>query len=409
MKININLFSIRVSACALVLFLGNANANTVARITASSERPEISKPFTLSLEFSREQGQVACGLVIDWGDGSIERFRVGEGLQVQPPYKLQHTYTAVGQFKLQVYGEAIIRGLRSVVACDVRREGTVTVIDPIEEARRAEERARAESESKAKAEAEAQARATQAEVEARLRKEREEAQRLEAAARAAKQAEERAKREAEILANMKNLLAKASVKSCDQFLDVFKQRYEFAYDWPILSCSLTSENDAAFKITAHNPRRSGINAYNYFYYQPKTETVFQEAARGTSTLRVSSFVDVNKATDMNASGEIELKNIPPTQQAQVCSRIKSVSTDIVMQHDFRIAAGYEVAEIAKNGGWDFDVIKTNQGCVLRFSVAGAYRGSSYQKTLTCAIGSFRRRADGFFMITSIDVMGRCRS
>lgn len=394
-------------ACAACTSFG-ALANTVSNITPSAQTAEPNKPFSLTFTFAGNQASVGCGLVIDWGDGKIEKFRVGEGQQLLPPYTVEHTYTAPGDYKVKISGELIARGLRTVGPCDVKREGTVAVIDPIEAAKQAEAKAAAERERRERQEAEAQA-----------RKERAEAQRAEAAARAAKEAEERTKREAEQAARMaeqkkahqaamSTALSKSSIKTCEQFVDAFKSRYRYAYDWPELKCSTADDNDAAFLIQAYNPARAryGASAYSKFYYQPKSETVLGISGSGGRTIyNVKNFIDASKATDMNASGEIDWENLPPEQQKLVCNKLTSVGNNIVNQHEFRIAAGYEVAEVAKAGNWDFDVINTPQMCRLRFTVQGMYQGNSVRRTVSCGIGRILKKNDGSYMATAIEFSG----
>ena len=159
----------------LALALGSAllapaiHANTVTRVATSAQSAEINKPFSLTFSFAENQGPVGCGLVIDWGDGKTDKLRVGEGQQLQPPYTVEHVYAAPGEYKIRIGGEAIARGLRSVLACDVRREGTVAVIDPVEAARQAEARAVAERERRERQEAAERERRERQEADARQR------------------------------------------------------------------------------------------------------------------------------------------------------------------------------------------------------------------------------------------------
>lgn len=221
---------------------------------------------------------------------------------------------------------------------------------------------------------------------------------------------EKANREKEALLKMKGLLAKASIKSCDQFLSAFRQRYENANFWANSTCEITTDNEAAFVITSLNPNANANPQYliKKFYYQPSTETVLTIHGPDKAKLRVANFLDVKIVTDMNSADEFNFRYIPPKQQSTVCSGIKSVSQMIIQQHDFRIAAGYEVAEIAKSGNWDFSVVKTGQSCMLKFNVQGQFNGNTYRKTVTCSIGDVIKRPDGYF-VKFIDTVGRCRS
>ena len=256
----------------LIAFLP-VKAGVISKIEIGENKIEIDKEFALTLQFANNSSAIACGLQIDWGDGKVERFRVGEGQQIPPPYKINHTYSSPNTYKLRINGELLIRGLRSLPACEVKREGTLTVVDPV-----------AEKERQIKEDAQAQ-----------LRKEREEIAKAEAAARAAKDAEERAKRLAEAQVNNKTLLLKASVKSCEQFLNVFGSRYKYAYDWPDKSCQDTYENEATFVITGRNSKRQHPYNVSQYWYQPKTETVLYTVPhKSPVTLRVSDFLDASK-------------------------------------------------------------------------------------------------------------------
>lgn len=153
-----------------------ALANTVSRITPGTVSPELNKPFSLNFTFAENSSSVSCGLTIDWGDGKVDRLRVGEGQQLMPPYTTEHTYAAAGDYRIRISGETIIRGVRSVLPCNVRQELAVKVADPVEVARlaaikEAQERERQEQE--------------------RQRREQEEARKAEVAARLAREAAER--------------------------------------------------------------------------------------------------------------------------------------------------------------------------------------------------------------------------
>ena len=149
-------------ACAS-LFSLPAGANTVTRVAPSAQTAEPNKPFSLTFSFAENQGPVSCGLSVDWGDGKVERLRVGEGQQLTPPYTLEHTYANSGDYKIRIAGEAIVRGLRSVLPCDVKRETSLSVMDAAEAAKLAEAKAAEEREKRARDEAAAQARKEQAE------------------------------------------------------------------------------------------------------------------------------------------------------------------------------------------------------------------------------------------------------
>lgn len=149
------------------LLHGNVSANTVTNVAVQPVAPEANK--ALSVKFTFQESSVACGLTIDWGDGKIDRLRVGEGQQVPPPFLVEHTYVSPGSYKIRINGEGMARGLRSVFPCAVRLESSISVVDPIEI-----ERQRAEAQRIAQERAEAQ---ITAEREKRERQEAEVARR----------------------------------------------------------------------------------------------------------------------------------------------------------------------------------------------------------------------------------------
>jgi len=248
-------------------------AGSISKIDVSENQIEKDKEFSLTLIFSNSPTPIACGLQIDWGDGKIERLRVGEGQQLAPPYKINHTYSAPNNYKVRISGEFLSRGLRSVPACDVNKEGVLSVVDSV-----------AVKEKQIKDLA-----------EAKLRKEREESAQIATSAQAAKDAEEHAKRLAEAQLNNQKPLLKASVKSCEKFLNVFRSRYKYAYDWPDNSCQDTYENNATFVITGRNAKRNHPYNVSQYWYQPQTETVLYTVPHKSPViLRVSDFLDASK-------------------------------------------------------------------------------------------------------------------
>ena len=58
----------------------------------------------------------ACGAEMELGDGRVERKRLEPG----ETWKVPHTYSADGEFVVSLRGAAIVRGLRSVLACDLK-------------------------------------------------------------------------------------------------------------------------------------------------------------------------------------------------------------------------------------------------------------------------------------------------
>ena len=61
-----------------------------------------------------------CGLQVRWGDGQEQTLRIGDDQYKTSPALVPHTYTKAGNFRVDVEGRPMIRGLRSAVGCDGR-------------------------------------------------------------------------------------------------------------------------------------------------------------------------------------------------------------------------------------------------------------------------------------------------
>lgn len=104
----------------------SALSNTLKGVTVSeSTMPGTTVEVTVA--FNEPPEQISCGLVIAWGDGDVQKLRVGQDQQLKPPFKIQHTYKNPGQFSPIFSGELMIRGLRSVSGCEGRLSAVVNV------------------------------------------------------------------------------------------------------------------------------------------------------------------------------------------------------------------------------------------------------------------------------------------
>jgi hypothetical protein len=107
--------------------LPNCFALTVTKVLAGSEPIEVNKRHTVNLTFAEDSGSVNCGISVNWGDGKIEKLRVGESQQIRPPFSIEHLYTNPGSYKVTVDGETIFRGLKTLIGCNVKHQSTVLV------------------------------------------------------------------------------------------------------------------------------------------------------------------------------------------------------------------------------------------------------------------------------------------
>ena len=134
-----------------------ASAATLSSASTSPDKPVIDQEFNMTLKFDVPNESIRCGLKVDWGDGEVSKFKVGIDQDLKPPFQLTHVYKKTGKVNISVSGATIFRGLNTVGSCDGSLQGVLTVIDPVEQERLAQEKAAADAE-KAKKQAEFESR-----------------------------------------------------------------------------------------------------------------------------------------------------------------------------------------------------------------------------------------------------------
>jgi hypothetical protein len=198
-------------------------------------------------------------------------------------------------------------------------------------------------------------------------------------------------------------------KTCEEFVSAFKKKFEFAYDYENIQCESTSENGATLVLSGNSIRvREGTGniKINKFFYIPQEKVVIAE--NSSTKYTADNFIDVRSVSDMNDTKEITFKGLPQEQKRKVCEKTQRVANQFVVYHDFRITAGYEVAEIAGAGNWEIDSFRyRDNSCVVSISVSGIYRGSSYTKVLSCSIATLMKRDDGTYVALTPEIRG-CR-
>jgi hypothetical protein len=105
------------------------------------------------------------------------------------------------------------------------------------------------------------------------------------------------------------------------------------------------------------------------------------------------------------SGEIELNKLPQAEKNRICKNITNASNNIIHEHQFRLAAGYDVAETAKAGNWEFEILSRGNSCLIVINVQGIYRGSSYNKTVTCGVRVVNKNSKGKYSVKWLAIGG----
>jgi hypothetical protein len=124
--------SILLSAAALTLASSPVWAQTIKSIDfRSGKQLEMGSISEMVIHFDQSAGGTNwCGLQVRWGDGSERSLRIGDDQFKTSPAIVPHTYTQAGNFRIEVEGRAMARGLKSAIACDGRPAPlSVAVVD----------------------------------------------------------------------------------------------------------------------------------------------------------------------------------------------------------------------------------------------------------------------------------------
>lgn len=98
--------------------IAHVDGQTLINAGVSKPAVQLGEEFSLMVEFQAGVTSGWCGIRIDFGNGSVRDFRVGENGAADFPLRVPHRYPSAGAYAIKVTGQALSRGLRSVSACD---------------------------------------------------------------------------------------------------------------------------------------------------------------------------------------------------------------------------------------------------------------------------------------------------
>ena len=87
---------------------------------------ELLSDSKVALSFNGQRFNNPCGIEVFWGDGSSEKFRV-EKDAYKTGFTLEHQYDTAQDYKIEINGKVIFRGLKTVVNCPGNFEGTIAL------------------------------------------------------------------------------------------------------------------------------------------------------------------------------------------------------------------------------------------------------------------------------------------
>lgn len=147
------------SMVLLTLFSLPAIAQELVGIRIEPAEIAVHKPAGIVLEFKETENQVACNVLVSFGDGRSEDVRIEAK---KTTLTISHTYDTVGNFPISAEGKTKFRGFNTVFGCAGDNRSAALVV---REENYADKAAAAEEEAKAAYErAAAERRAAQAEA-----------------------------------------------------------------------------------------------------------------------------------------------------------------------------------------------------------------------------------------------------
>ena len=102
----------------------------------------VNTPASLRVEFTPSANGSACGVSVDWGNGTKQDIRLGIDSFKDSPATLTLPYPNPGSYNIKLEGKFLTRGLRSAAACNVTAAPVaIKVTDPVAEKLAADQRA----------------------------------------------------------------------------------------------------------------------------------------------------------------------------------------------------------------------------------------------------------------------------
>jgi hypothetical protein len=129
-------------AAGLSAGLAQAQTQEIKSLKLAAPSVPVNTPASLRVEFTPSVNSSACGVTVDWGNGSKQDIRLGIDNFKDSPATLNLAYPNPGSYNIKLEGRFMTRGLRSAAACNVTAAPvTIKVTDPVAEKLVADQRA----------------------------------------------------------------------------------------------------------------------------------------------------------------------------------------------------------------------------------------------------------------------------
>lgn len=125
-----------------VVSAGLVHAQEIKSLKLAAPSVPANGSASLVVEFTQFGNSTACGVTVDWGNGSKQDIRLGMDSFKDSPVTLNQVYPNPGNYSIKLEGRFLARGLRSVTACTVAAAPVaLKVTDPVAEKLAADQRA----------------------------------------------------------------------------------------------------------------------------------------------------------------------------------------------------------------------------------------------------------------------------
>ena len=106
-----------------------ANANNLTNIKFSINEVDLDNEVVLQLTLVEDVNPIYCGLLINWGDGRLTKYRIGADAEIKPPFTIRQKFSSEGVKNISAKGELMIRGLKTLPPCQGVHTTSIKVVD----------------------------------------------------------------------------------------------------------------------------------------------------------------------------------------------------------------------------------------------------------------------------------------
>ena len=372
-------------------------ANKLNSAETNPDNPQVNQEYTIAFKFAVPDDAVRCGLQVEWGDGEVSKYRVGQGQDLSPPFKTSHVYKTPGKMQLNVKGAFIARGLNSVGGCEGGLQGVVDVVDPVEVERLAKEKESFDLKNKSfadeflkKFEIDPKAKGAKKQIGPSYLSDKAKSSTafIELSSIKTKDVGQYASIQFEVVANLDKPVTRDNFTYTSYSTNVILFCNDGSGSYGAFSLYQFYHKNGETRSLDSTGKLSGFEQPPSFLTEQLSRKIC-ESARQSGTLKDAS--DYKKITDLSDTAYVSFDKLSPSMSAQVCDNVESLENSAVASGVFLTRDGSVMQQLVYAGNWKWmGIKKSGKACYVTIEVAGIYKGNSYSQRFICNLGSVLR-------------------